>query len=79
VDFTKKEVEQRVTKPISVSWSASWSLKPGWVLADIGKAGPGACPDTRISGNSASGTCYVDAEPNRGYHVNVIVIFKKTQ
>jgi hypothetical protein len=67
------------TRTLSARWSASWSLKPGWTLADIGKAGPGVCPDTRISGNSASGTCYVDAEPKRGYHVNVIVIFKKTQ
>jgi hypothetical protein len=77
VDFTKKEVEQRVTKPMSVSWSASWSLKPGWVLADIGKTGPATC-DANRSGNSAWGTCSVNAEPNRGYHVNVIIIFKKT-
>jgi hypothetical protein len=67
------------TQTLSAGWSASWSLKPGWTLADIGKAGPGVCPDTRISGNSASGTCYVDAEPNRGYHVKVIVIFKMAQ
>ena len=31
------------TQPLSASWSASWSLKPGWTLADIGKAGPGTC------------------------------------
>jgi hypothetical protein len=73
------------TQTLSAQWSASWSLKPGWTLADIGKAGPVECKiprgglvDNGASG-SASGTCYVDAEPNRGYHVNVIVIFKKTQ
>jgi hypothetical protein len=66
------------TQTLSARWSASWSLKSGWTLADIGKAGPGTCYGNR-SGNSASGTCSVDAEPNRGYHVNVIVIFKKTQ
>jgi hypothetical protein len=65
------------TQTLSARWSASWSLKPGWTLADIGKTGPGTC-DARISGNSASGTCSVNAEPNKGYHVNVIVIFKKT-
>jgi hypothetical protein len=66
------------TQRLSAGWSASWSLKSGWVLADIGKAGPGTC-DANRSGNSAWGTCSVNAEPNRGYHVNVIVIFKKTQ
>jgi len=73
------------TQTLSARWSASWSLKPGWALADIGKAGPGECKiprgglvDNGASG-SAQGTCSVDAEPNRGYHVNVIVVFKKAQ
>jgi hypothetical protein len=66
------------TQTLSAGWSASWSLKSGWTYHDIGKVGPGTCYGNR-SGNSASGTCSVDAEPNRGYHVNVIVIFKKTQ
>jgi hypothetical protein len=74
-----ERIPSGTTRTLSASWSASWSLKPGWTLADIGKAGPGDCPDTRISGNSARGTCSVNAEPNRGYHVSVIVIFKKTQ
>jgi hypothetical protein len=73
------------TQKLSAGWSASWSLKSGWTLADIGKAGPGDCkiPPGGLVNNgasgSASGTCSVDAEPNRGYHVSVIVIFKKTQ
>jgi hypothetical protein len=80
-----ERVPQGTTQIISISWSASWSLKPGWALADIGKAGPGECKiprgglvDNGASG-SASGTCYVDAEPNRDYHVKVIVIFKMAQ
>jgi hypothetical protein len=76
-----ERIPSGTTRTLSAGWSASWSLKPGWVLADIGKTGPADCkiPPGGISGNSASGTCSVDAEPNRGYHVSVIVIFKKTQ
>jgi hypothetical protein len=71
------------TQTLSAQWSASWSLKPGWAYHDIGKAGPGVCRRDSLVNNGASGssrgTCSVNAEPNRGYHVNVIVIFKKTQ
>jgi hypothetical protein len=71
------------TQTLSARWSASWSLKPGWAYHDIGKAGPGDCRRDSLVNNgvsgSASGTCSVDAEPNRGYHVNMIVIFKKMQ
>jgi hypothetical protein len=79
VRFTEEEARRGITKKISVSWSAFWSLKPGWALADIGKAGPGTCPDTRISGNSASGTCSIDARAQARYWTRVIVIFQKTQ
>jgi hypothetical protein len=79
VRFTEEEARRGITKEISVGWSASWSLKPGWALADIGKAGPGTCPDTRISGNSASGTCSIDARAQARYWTRVIVIFQKTQ
>jgi hypothetical protein len=79
VRFTEEEARRGITKKISVGWSASWGLKPGWALADIGKAGPGTCPDTRISGNSASGTCSIDARAQARYWTRVIVIFQKTQ
>jgi hypothetical protein len=79
VRFTEEEARRGITKRIEVSWSAFWSLKPGWALADIGKAGPGTCPDTRISGNSASGTCSIDARAQARYWTRVIVIFQKTQ
>jgi hypothetical protein len=79
VRFTEEEARRGITKIISVGWSASWGLKPGWTLADIGKAGPGTCPDTRISGNSASGNCWIDARAQARYWTRVIVIFKKTQ
>jgi len=79
VRFTEEEARRGITKKISVGWSASWDLKPGWALADIGKAGPGTCPDTRISGNSASGNCWIDARAQARYWTRVIVIFQKTQ
>jgi hypothetical protein len=79
VDFTEKEIKEKITKRIGpVSWSASWSLKSGWTLADIGKWGPADCSPDSISGNSASGTCSINAEPNRPYRVIIIVIFKRT-
>jgi hypothetical protein len=64
---------------ISISWSASWSLKSGWTLADVGKRGDANCGVSSKTGNSASGTCWVDAQPNRDYSATVVIIFKKTQ
>jgi hypothetical protein len=64
--------------PVTVSWSASWSLKPGWALADIGIPGYGGA-DCRLSsrtGSSASGSCTLNAEGNAVYWV--VVIFKRT-
>jgi hypothetical protein len=78
VRFTEEEARRGITKIISVGWSASWGLKPGWTLADIGQAGPGTC-DAGISGNSASGNCWIDARAQARYWTRVIVIFKKTQ
>jgi hypothetical protein len=83
VEFTLAEVQQGVKKPLSpVSWSASWSLKPGWELKDIGRIGPNICPETSVVNNgasgSASGTCMVSEPvgPNEYYSVTIIVIFK---
>jgi hypothetical protein len=73
------KVPQGTTQKISISWSASWSLKPGWTLADIGKRGDANCDVGSKTGNSASGTCWVDAQPNRDYSATVVIIFKKTQ
>ena len=72
-------VPQGTTQKISISWSASWSLKPGWILADIGKRGDANCDLSSKTGNSASGKCWVDAQPNRDYSATVVIIFKKTQ
>jgi hypothetical protein len=79
VQFTEDEASQGITKLITVSWSASWSLKPGWALADIGKSGPANCGVSSLSGNSASGNCKIDARAHARYWTQVIVIFKKTQ
>jgi hypothetical protein len=78
VRFTEEEARRGITKGITVSWSASWSLKPGWALADIGKAGPANC-NGNSSGSSASGSCTIDARAQARYWTQVIVIFKKTQ
>jgi hypothetical protein len=70
------------SKPITVPWSASWSLKPGWALADIGKRVAGVSDigcNGSSGGNSVSGTCTVNARPGGSYGVFIIVIFKKTQ
>jgi hypothetical protein len=72
-------VPRGTTQIISISWSASWSLKPGWALADIGKSGDANCNLGSTTGNSASGTCWVNAQSNKDYYVTVVVIFKKTQ
>jgi len=91
VYFTVKEVEQGVTKPIQpVSWSASWSLKQGWVydrIVQVGDHNPPYCTGG-ASGNSASGKCCIalvngncqagNVGPNRDYRTTVIIVFKKT-
>jgi hypothetical protein len=74
-----ERVPRGTTQKISISWSASWSLKPGWALADIGKRGDVNCDLGSKTDNSASGTCWVDAQSNKYYYVTVVVIFKKTQ
>jgi hypothetical protein len=79
VQFTEDEARRGITKRIEVSWSASWSLKPGWALADIGKAGSANCDVSSLSGNSASGNCKIDARAQARYWTQVIVIFKKTR
>jgi hypothetical protein len=73
------KVPQGTTQKISISWSASWSLKSGWSLADVGKRGDANCDLGSKTGNSASGTCSVDAQSNKDYYVTVVIIFKKTQ
>jgi hypothetical protein len=91
VEFTGKEVEQGVTKPLSpVSWSASWSLKQGWVydrIVQVGDNNPPYCTGG-ASDNSASGKCCIalsegecvtgNVGPNRDYRTTVVIVFKKT-
>jgi hypothetical protein len=64
--------------PVTVSWSASWSLKPGWALADIGKTGYGnvQCGIRSLTGGSASGSCTLNAEEHATQWV--VVIFRRT-
>jgi hypothetical protein len=66
--------------PVTVSWSASWSLKPGWALADIGMTGYGGgarCGVSSLTGSSASGSCTLNAITHATQLV--VVIFKRTQ
>jgi hypothetical protein len=65
--------------PVTVSWSASWSLKPGWAFADIGKTGYGGgvqCGVSSLTGSSASGSCKLNAIEHAVQWV--VVIFKRT-
>jgi hypothetical protein len=64
--------------PVTVSWSASWSLKPGWALAGIGKTGYGnvQCGLSSLTGSSASGSCTLNAIEHATQWV--VVIFKRT-
>jgi hypothetical protein len=91
VEFTAAEVQQGVTKPLSpVSWSASWSLKQGWVydrIVQVGDYNPPYCTGS-ASGNSASGECCIalsggrcvagNVGPNEYYSTTVVIVFKKT-
>jgi hypothetical protein len=82
VEFTAAEVQQGVKKRIpDVSWSASWSLKPGWVydrIVQVGDHNPPYCTGS-ASDNSASGKCSVgEVGPNKYYSTTVVIVFKKT-
>jgi hypothetical protein len=93
VEFTRAEVQQGVTKPLSpVSWSASWSLKEGWIFdrpIQVGDYNPPYCT-ANVSGNSASGECCIalhpqtrgciagNVGPNQDYSTTVVIVFKKT-
>jgi hypothetical protein len=86
VEYTRKEVEEKVKKPLSpVIWSASWSLKSGWELKDIGRIGPNICLQPSVASGSASGCCTagpsneckaIEVEANTYYSVTIMVIFK---
>jgi hypothetical protein len=72
-----KRIPEGATDTISVYWSISWSVKPGWKFHDIGKKGAGKCEPDSFTGNSASGTCSVTAESGKSYYATLIVIFKQ--
>jgi hypothetical protein len=72
-----KTIPEGATDTISVSWSISWSVKPGWKFHDIGKKGAGDCKPDRFTGSSASGTCSVTAESGKWYDAKLIVIFEQ--
>jgi|GEM_PF-3339749 len=80
-DFTKDEVDSGVTKDVRISWSASWSLKPGWEYDNWGQvqregvvcSGP---PSGSRGLSSASGTCTATVPPDR--HVDIMIVFKQT-
>jgi hypothetical protein len=75
--YTPEEKERGTPKPVTVSWSASWSLKPGWALADIGKTGYGnvQCGISSLTGGSASGSCTLNAIKHAVQWV--VVIFRR--
>jgi hypothetical protein len=72
-----KNIPEGATDTITVSWSISWSVKPGWKFHDIGKKGAGECQPDSFTGSGASGTCSVTAESGKWYYATLIVIFKQ--
>ncbi|MEM2692362.1 MAG: hypothetical protein QXW56_02620 [Nitrososphaerota archaeon] len=76
VPFTEKECREGVAKPVETSWSASWSLKPGWTFAGLGKVGDATCSGS-ASGSSASGYCRTMLTCNRASHNRIIIIFQR--
>ena len=63
---------------LTASWSASWVPSPGWRYKTWGWQGDGNC-NANVSGNSISGTCWVNAESNnRNYGTRVWIIFEQT-
>jgi hypothetical protein len=72
-----KRIPAGATDTITVSWSISWSVKPGWKFDDIRRVGDGKCEPDSLTGSSASGTCFVIARPNTNYYATLIVIFKE--
>jgi len=77
---------KRIQQPanLTVSWSASWSLKSGWTFDDVLKVGPDAaaaeCGYDRstVASGSTTGYCKIVAQPETKYYVTVVVAFKKT-
>jgi hypothetical protein len=66
------------TATLTIGWSASWSLKPGWSFDRWGWApndGVTYC-DINVSGSSASGMCRSTIPPSR--HIEIVIIFKQT-
>jgi len=66
-----------VPATLSASWSASWSLYPGWRYKTWGWQGDGSCSASG-SGSGISGTCWVNAESNKDYRTLVVIIFERT-
>ncbi|MEM2042356.1 MAG: hypothetical protein QW410_03270 [Nitrososphaerota archaeon] len=90
VVFTWNECNAGVTKTVVTSWSASYSLKPGWQFSGLGKAGPDSVGCRGSGGSSsASGSCWTSYTctiyngqpyiPGSSFRsVTIVVIFKKS-
>jgi hypothetical protein len=89
-DFTREQYESGVTKDVQISWSASWSLKPGWRYDDWGwltipkeegnyvthcSCNPNNCRREAV-GSSVNGACTSKVPPSR--HVEIVIVFKQT-
>jgi hypothetical protein len=65
-----KPVPPGSTAPASASWSASWSLKPGWRYKDWGWVGDADC-----RGGPTGGTCTARIPPSRS--VTIFIVFER--
>ncbi len=76
--FKRSELRKGVTKQLSGSWRASWSLKDGWRYAGWGissSIGKGISCSGSGGGGSASGTCSATVPPSA--FITITIVFMK--
>jgi hypothetical protein len=73
------------TTTLTVDWSASWGLKPGWVFDKVLRSGAhGDRADCRFTtytpgSGYVSGRCSIEARAGGHYHVTMKVVFKRVR
>ena len=73
------------TATLTVDWSASWGLKPGWVFDKVLRTGVHGgianCEFTRYTPDSGyvSGRCSIEARAGGHYQVTMKVVFKRAR
>ena len=80
-----ERIPEDSTTTLTVDWSASWGLKPGWVFDKVLRTGVHGdranCEFTRYTPESGhvSGRCSIVARAGGDYHVTMKVTFKRVR